>query len=344
MSQLNRNNTKTENLDQLPGSFEEAVTMVKNFAFLEIQKESEQKQLYYHTCDHAYAVQQRADIIFKAIEPFGKEFVQSQISLTRIKHLIDICAIAHDMVQEFLPHTKLNTSRKREPGVSETATISKLLNYIESLRIKSSNQKVNNPILFTDSDLQIIREAIEATICLYDCGDNSIYQPYLYCTRKKILLPARIIALADLGSLGIEGIEAYFQEGSLIFLEENPDTISIILNNEYNNQPELSENLRQRLLQRARFQVNFAKGREARFMREVEGLPVGAISVLRNKVFKYLNKDTIKKIESITPTRDDTILEKLIEFFDLKKLIRSTLNSKFGLIVLASILSVTVIA
>ena len=319
MSQFNRNNLNTENLAKLPGSFEEAVTMVKNFALLEIQRESEQKQLYYHSCDHAYAVQQRADIIFQAIEPFGQEV--TEISLKRIKHLIDICALSHDMVQEFLPHTELHTSRKREPGASEAATISKLINYIASLNIKSNDQ-IANKILFTDSDLQIIKEAIEATICLYDFEDNSIYQPYLYSTDKKISLPARIIALADIGSLGIEGIEAYFQEGSLIFLEENPDIISIILNEEYKNQPELSENLRQRLLQRARFQVNFARGRKARFASEVMGLPGGAISVLKHNVFKFLNQDTIKKIESITPTADDTLLEELLEFFDLKKLIK----------------------
>ena len=329
MSQPDPDNIKTKNLTQLPRSFEEAVTMVKDFALAEIQKETEQKQLYYHNCAHAYAVAQRADIIFQAIEPFERE--GNQISLTRIKYLIDICAIAHDMVQEFLPHTKLNTSRKREPGVSEAATISKLMNYIESLKIiKSGDQakpgafsdrNTDSSQLFTDSDLQIIRETIEATICLYDCKDNSIYQPYLYSTGKKILLPARIIALADIGSLGIEGIEAYFHEGSLIFLEDNPDTIPIIFNDEYNNQPELYENLRQRLLQRAKFQVDFARGRAARFMSEVEGLPVGAISILKNKVFKYLNTDTINKIESITPTKDDTTLKKLIEFFELKKLI-----------------------
>ena len=320
MNQLNRDDIETKNLAQQPRSFEEAVTMVKDFALGEIQKETEQKQLYYHTCAHAYAVQKRADIIFKAIEPFSEEAIKSQKSLIRLKHLIDICAIAHDMVQEFLPNTELNTARKRETGASEAATISKLINYIKSLKTKS-----NNHILFTDSDLQIIREGIQATICLYDCEDSSIYQPYLYSTSKKILLPARIIALADIGSLGIDGIESYFQEGGLIFLEENPDTIPIILNEEYNHQTELYENLRQRLLKRARFQVDFARGREARFMREVEGLPVGAISVLRNKVFKHLNKDTIKKIESITPTQDNTILEKLIEFFELKKLIRSTI-------------------
>ena len=125
--------------EKLPDSFEEAVTMVKNFALQEIQRESKQKQLYYHNCDHAYAVRQRADIIFKAIAPFMAE--ESPIPLNKLKHLIDICAIAHDMVQEFLPHTEPHTSRKRESGVSEKMTITKLINYIESLNLQLSNQQ-----------------------------------------------------------------------------------------------------------------------------------------------------------------------------------------------------------
>ncbi len=307
---------KNENFAELPSSFEETVTIVKNFALLEIQRESQQKQLFYHNCAHAYAVQRRAEIIFKAIAPFESE--ASQTSLKRIKHLIDLCAIAHDMVQQFLPHTEPHTSRKRESGVSEKITIAKLINYIESLNLKLSNQQVNNSILFTDSDLEIIQEAIEATVCLYDSKDNSIYQPSLYTSESKISLAARIIALADLGSLGIEGIESYCQEGSLIFLEENPDIISLMLNKEYDNQPKLGENLRQRLLKRARFQVDFARGREARFMREVQGFTVEAIAILSHKVFRYLNQNTIKKIELVTPTKDETTLEKLIEFFNLQ--------------------------
>ena len=315
MSEINCNNLKTENLDQLPRSFIEAVTMIKNFALQEIHKECQQKQLYYHTVTHAHSVVKRANIIFKAIEPFeiGKG-EDSRVSLTRTKHLIDICAIAHDMVQEFLPKTNLNSARKRESGVSERATIAKLINYIENLQVIKQNDGFQ---LFTELDLQIIRESIEATICVYDREDNSIYQPYLYSSDRSILLPARIIALADLGSLGIEGMEPFFHEGSLIFLEENPDTIPIIVNEEYKNQPELYENLRQRLLQRAKFQVNFAKGRVARFSSEVQGLSEETISILKNKIFKYLNADTIKTIELMTPTGKNTTLEKLIEFFGL---------------------------
>lgn len=321
MSQSNRDYHKTENLAQLTDSFEETVAIVKNFALEEIQTESKQKQLYYHSCNHAYAVQNRADIIFQALEPFAEEI--SPVSLTRLKHLIDLCAISHDMVQEFLPNTEVHTARKRQPGVSEAATISKLINYIKSSKITANNSETTDHIFFTDIDLQIIKESIQATICLSDSEDNCIYQPYLYSIEKKISLPARIVALADIGSLGIEGIKAYFREGILIFLEENPDIVSILLNEEYKNQPELSEKFRQRLLKRARFQVIFAKARQARFMHEVNGLPEEAIAVLQNQVFKFLNQDTITTIESITPTQDDTIVEDLIEFFDLKRLIKT---------------------
>ncbi|MEM9274512.1 MAG: hypothetical protein AAGA80_16325 [Cyanobacteria bacterium P01_F01_bin.143] len=319
MSQLNSDNLKPENLTRLAGSFEEAVTIVKDFALLEIQKQSKEKRLYYHTSAHAYGVQKRARIIFQAIEPFVS--ITSKTSLTRLKYLIDICAISHDMVQEFMPNASPNTFRRRKPGVSEAATISKLINYTKSIKIQSIDQAEENKIFLTNSDLQIIQEAIEATICLYDFEDNSMYQPALYSTNKKISLPAHIIALSDLGSLGIEGIEAYLKEGNLIFLEENPDIIPIILNKEYLNQPELAKKLKHRLLKKAKFQVNFARGREARFMREVTGLPVEAIAILRNEVFRFLNKDTIKKIESIIPHTDDTKLEELIEFFDLPRLI-----------------------
>ncbi|MGK7872693.1 MAG: hypothetical protein AB4426_05080 [Xenococcaceae cyanobacterium] len=342
MSKVNQDNRqleqlKTDNSTQLPDTFEEAVIMVKNFVLLEIQKEAEQKQLYYHNWNHAQAVKRRAEIIFQAIVPFCEEAVESNTApehLTRMKHLIDICAIAHDLVQEFIPTTQPHTPRRREIGVSEAATISKLIDYIENLNKQLRHQKLNSPALFTNSDIQIIREAIEATICLYDPSDHSIYQRDLYNPDKKLSLPARIIALADIGSLGMEGIEVYLKEGALIFLEENLDIIPIILNREiqsfdsnFKKKPqdkqELFELLRQRLLKRARFQVAFAKGREARFLRELEGLSVEVISVLSSEVFKYLNKETIKKIEALTPTSDDTTLEKLLDFFELEKYIRA---------------------
>lgn len=314
----------------IPRNFEQAISMIKEFAFAEVEKEAEKKQLHFHNYAHAEAVRRRAEIIFDAIEPFWHKICQEPVLLDskRAKYLIEICAASHDMVQEFLPLESPQTARQRETGVSENATIEKLIDFIKQLNTKFIAQNPELPALFTEADLQIIRNSISATICLLDTNDNSIYQPDLYNSEQQITLPARIIALADIGGLGIDGIPAYFQEGSLILLEENLDIIPLVKEfvaekeNKSNNK-EVYENLRQRLLKRAKFQISFAKGRYARLNKELEGLPIEVVSALKEKVFKHLNEQTIQEIEALTPTAADTSLEKLIEFFELDKYIHN---------------------
>ncbi|MBV6624842.1 MAG: hypothetical protein KI793_18265 [Rivularia sp. (in: Bacteria)] len=313
-----------------PKNFEQAISIITKFAFAEVKREAAKKQLYFHNHAHAEAVQRRAEVIFYAIEPFWNKIChQSDTSDSkRAKYLIDVCAASHDMVQEFLPLQSPQTARQRESGVSENATINKLLDFIKHLNKKFALENPELPPLFTQSDLEIIRKSISATICYFDTNDNSIYQPDLYNSEEQIVLNARIIALADIGGLGIDGIPAYFQEGSLILLEENPDIIPLIQkflaekDNSSNNK-EVYENLRERLLKRAKFQISFAKGRLARLNRELEGLPEEVVLVLKEKVFKHLNEQTIEKIEALTPTAADTNLAKLIEFFELDKYIHN---------------------
>lgn len=323
-------NPYSESSKLIPNNFEQAVSMIKEFAFAEVEKEAEKKQLYFHNYAHAEAVKRRAVIIFNAIEPFWDRICHEPAlsDSKRAKYLIEICAASHDMVQEFLPLTSPQTGRKRKSGVSENATISKLLDYIKQLNQSFIAQNPELPPLFTQADLEIIKKSISATICFFDTNDNSIYQPDLYNSKQQITLPARIIALADIGGLGIDGIPAYFREGSLILLEENPDIIPLVkefLAEEANGsyEKEVYESLRQRLLKRAKFQISFAKGRYTRLNRELEGLPVEIVFILKQKVFKYLNEQTIQEIEALTPTAADTSLEKLIEFFKLDKYIHN---------------------
>ncbi len=335
MNPLNQKNRQpqhhsTENPAQLPQTFAEAVTRVKNFALQEFDKEIVQKQLYYHTRAHVNGVQRRAEMIFQAIRSDWKASLEDDTAsdyLTRMKLLLDLCAVAHDIIQVFIPQTEPHTSRRREMGVSETATIDRLINYIKELNQQLQEYDPESPALFTSSDLHIIREAIAATTCSFDPSDQAIYQPDLYNPEKNLSFVGRILALADIGSLGIEGVELYNWEGSLHLLEDNPDIIPLILNGEIQNldskNPELYENLRQRLLRRTRFQVNFAKSRVTRYALEVDGLPAKAIPVLTNNVFKYLTPEKIQEIESTTPTDEDTTLEELIEFFELEKYVNS---------------------
>lgn len=338
MSSLNSQNLKPqdhsgENSERVLSTFAIASAKLKDFAFQEFEQEITRAQLYYHTREHISGVQRRANVIFQAIRPYWEASLKDDAApdyIARMQLLLDICATAHDMVQIFVHETQPHKSRRRETGVSEAATIEKLFEHINLLNQQQGEQNLNNPAQFSDTDLLIIREAIAATICIYEPSEQAIYQPVLYDTSKPISPIARIIALADIGALGMEGVAAYEQEGSLLFLEENPDVIPILLNQEIktlaDDNPELYENIRQRLLRRARFQVNFAKSRLARYVREIEDLPGGSIRVLVDEIFQYLNMKTIEEIESMTPTLEDTTLEELIIFFKLEQYISSIME------------------
>ncbi|BBD70617.1 hypothetical protein NIES4072_69840 [Nostoc commune NIES-4072] len=328
MNSQNQQNWQSQQLSEedilyISSDFTESVARVNKFVLAEFEREVIEKQLYYHTKDHLMAVQQRAQLIFQVIRPYLSADVET---IKRMELLLDVCAIAHDLVQIFIPHQP-HTSRRREAGVSENATIEILLNYIQVLNQEISAFYPKSTALFTDTDLEIIQEAIAATICDYDTTEQAIYQPSLYNQSQPISPVACIIALADIGSLGIEGIPSYNQEGSLLFLEDNPDIIPIIKNQNVRtlatDNPELYENIRQRLLRRAKFQVNFAKSRLNRLSCELASLPADAIPTLTQAVFQYLNLETIQEIKATTPTNEQTSLEVLIKFFEFERLIKN---------------------
>jgi hypothetical protein len=309
-------------------TFAEAITDIKAYALQEFDREIVQKQLYYHTREHISGVQRRANLIFQTVRPYWEATLHDGASpdaIARWELLLDLCAVTHDMIQIFVPQSQPYSSRQREAGVSEAATIENVLGYIMYLNQQLQEHCPEQVALFTDTELQIIQDAIKATICAYDPSEQAIYQPALYRSNKPVSLIAQIIALADIGALGIEGATSYHREGSLLFLEENPDIIPLIRNNQIGTlsleNQNLYENLRQRLLKRARFQVSFAKSRLTRCPQELKNLPAEAISDLTDKVFQYLNWDTIQEIELSTPTNDETSLELLISFFKLDKII-----------------------
>ena len=298
----------------LPKTFEQAVAEVIQVALKEIEQQRVEKGLFYHTVTHAKAVRRRARVIFQAISPCISKENDEELTPDRLKqlpHLLDLSAICHDLVQDFLPQSRLQLPRQREAGISEAASIKKVFDIIEVLN--EQHLQANKLPLFNQWHKQNIQEMIEATICLPDPGSGELYQPALYDDQKTVSIAGRIIALADLGCLGMEGIGAYRQEGQWIVLEENPHIIPNLIN----KNPELLEKTRARLLNRCNFQLSFAKSRLSRFSQEVAGLPESAIEILRSKIFKYLKPGTIAELEKITPKNPDTSLADLVDFFGL---------------------------
>ena len=312
---------------EIPTSFKEAVSLVENYVLTEIQKETERKKLYYHTETHAFAVKNRVKIIFEAIAP-ALDFQSQPLALDRIKSLLELCAISHDMVQEFSPPDKPHASRKRLSGISESATATKLISYIESLNRTLLAKSGDSSLEFSNLDLYLLQDGISATICdrdplggqtEYSFSPNSIYQPYLYNSQSQQSIVGQIVALADLGTLGMEGIEAYLREGVLIFLEDNPDLVDL-LSSPHSDLDASDRNLptiKNRLLDMARFIVNLAKERQLRFEREIGVFNLEIQQILRNRVFKYLTSENIKKVEALTPTDENISLKELLNFFRL---------------------------
>ncbi len=288
----------------------DCIKQIEAFALQEFDRQIQRHRLYYHTRDHIYQVQRRSRLIFDAVRPhLDPEMV------LHLEPLLDLCVIAHDMVQVFEAQPQPHAARSRIAGVSETATINRLLDYIDA----------HNAAQFSDRDRATIQAAIRATICAYDAQEQAIYQPAL--NQPNLPIVARILALADLGALGIDGIEMYNREGSLLFLEENLDVIPLVLNKSIytleTTDATLARNIQQRLLKRCRFQVNFAKSRVARFDHEIADFPKASIDTLRYQVFKHLNSTTLQELEATTPIDDNTSLTVLLRFFDLDRYLKT---------------------
>ncbi|MBT9315951.1 hypothetical protein IXB50_11015 [Leptothoe spongobia TAU-MAC 1115] len=307
----------------LPNTFSETVALTKQFALTEFDQAIKTQQLYYHNRWHIEAVQRRANQLFAIIAPYWQESNkdnQEPNDLTRTQSLLDLCVVTHDMVQVFLPQRHPHITRRRASGESEQATCDKLLNYIHQLNQDLKLAK-NFQAQFSEKDIALLQLAILGTICAYSPVEEAIYQPALYNAERSPHIITRILALADISSLGMDGITTYNQEGSLLFLEENPDIIPFIQGQKIERlsteQPKLAENFRQRLLKRARWQISFARSRLTRTFHELIGFPNEVIATLAAEAFPYLNAGTLRIVEKTTPTNSSTSLQELLSFFQL---------------------------
>lgn len=305
---------------QIPQTFADTIEHLTAIVLDRFVQEAAEKQLFYHNQDHVRDVQRRSQQIFALISPT----LDAEVDRERTQSLLDFCAIAHDLVQQFDPNSLPHTTRQRQPGVSERMTIEQLMRLIHQHNQQTSNRAAQ----LTETDIAVIQQAITATICTYNLQEQAIYQPLLY-SGEPLSIVSRILALADLGTLGIDGIEVYNREGSLLFLEENPDVVSLVQSGEIyqleETDPTLAENIRQRLLKRCRFQINFAKSRLSHLEQELQGFPAAIHPVLLTKIFRHLSPATIQTLEAITPTEPDTPLNVLLKFFQFEKYVpRST--------------------
>ncbi|OKH12930.1 hypothetical protein NIES208_15570 [[Limnothrix rosea] IAM M-220] len=311
-------------IQRSPQCFKDSVELMMGYVRHQMEQETADKLLYFHNFAHVQGVKARAELIFDAVRPHWQAELNQRhdpLDLERMRNLLGLAAIAHDMVQDFLPAQPW-TARRREQGVSEHATIEKLLGAIAELNADLAAQQPDKPDLqFSDADCEVLQEAIAATICDFDPSDRAIFQPYLYTDEEKSNV-AIILALADIGALAIEGIDAFRQEGREIFLEENLDFVPLVLHpQELEQYPHATKiALRDNLLGRARFQIGFATGRINRLPFETRDLPLQSMVTLQSEVFTYANQQTLDELKTTTPTSPETSLEELLKYFSFDRI------------------------
>ena len=293
-------------------NFAHTIAQIREIILNEFDQEIANQQLWYHNREHIINVHRRSQRIFDCVSSHTSE---SQTE--RHRYLLELCAIAHDLRQIFVMEMSPLSPRRREMGISEAATIDAMISIISRLNQSLSQNFASeiassNQAFFNDQDLEIITEAIRATICNYDPQDQGIYQPSLY--ENKSLHPVTMsLALADLNGLFMDGIAAYNREGALLFLEENPDLVPVIRSRE--PQAAIDLQLRERLLRRTNFQVKFAQSRYHRLSQELKHFPSATIPILMKETFPYATPETLATLHETTPIDSNTDLEELLNFF-----------------------------
>ncbi|MSU74175.1 hypothetical protein EXS57_00145 [Candidatus Kaiserbacteria bacterium] len=251
--------------------------------------------LEYHNTFHTEDVMRRTRLILRAITKNDERLIR----------LGEFIAANHDTVQNYdVVEENGKKMRKRRIEKNEQESAEQALTYLDT---------IDGQIL-TPKERDIVEKAILATIPGFVVNKEERYatvvQPNLN-EQSDILV--RAVALADLGTAGMDGSEFFVLEGAANFREDGLD-IAEALQNPATITEEKKQAYIQRMLMWSDFQPGFARGREKLLMKELTGLPdesQRAVAALFDKFYESIQGSQAKadmrraKIESGDWTFED---------------------------------------
>lgn len=259
-------------------------------------------RLAFHGREHTEGVMRRTEAILKAMQRVTVHKVTDKDIM-----LGKIAAAFHDVVQEWKPEQRGEAViRKRDTGENEKTSANEVIAILEQ-EMESAGE------IFSEMDLATIEDAIRGTVPGFD-GRTAI-QPNV--TEQSVFV-SRAVALADLGTAGMDGAEAFLQDGDALFREENLDIVHAIRSQEALS-PEVQEKYRQRMIGWSKFQPKFAEGRRDLLDEELEGMPplvTDAIKKLFNKFDESISAAVKRGEEREAMSFDELALD--MGFFEKK--------------------------
>ncbi|MDP3947726.1 MAG: hypothetical protein Q8Q41_03495 [bacterium] len=284
--------------------FEAVIRKGIDEALVEVRRQFEdtpekKDRLPFHNTRHTKDVVRRTGLIFSAIREARPELVSERdIALGRLT------AAYHDIIQRWEENRARDgefekTMRRRFTTQNEYESAERAVQFMDCL------DAAQDP-LFTEEDKMIVREAIDVTIPGFSPEKGTVIQPNLKETSSLI---TRAIALADLGTAGMDGARAYAEEGDALFREENLDILEAA--KDPGRLPEAQKQYyAKRMIGWSKFQATFARGREALLENELTGLDEAS----KNAAKKLFNKfsDTILRAEEKGKQRESMSFEELL--------------------------------
>lgn len=257
-----------------------------------------------HNTRHTLQVMDRGERIFRVISP--DLYVSTGLAWHDFVLLRYVCAL-HDLVNESepkdenIPGKEPRLFRQRFTGQNERESAEQGIVWMNTINALSGRE------WFKDRDREIAREGITATIPGFDPNLGTVIQPH----RKENPSPVALcLALADLGTAGMDGGEAFIAEGSALFREENLDIAEAIRTGAELTDDQ-KESFRKRMLGWSKFQPTFARGRQALLDTEIACLPEAARKRLKEQVFTKFD-DSIAAATAKAEAREKMPFDELV--------------------------------
>lgn len=229
-------------------------------------------RLPFHNTKHAADMVRRVDTILKAVQ-----LVRPDEVTDRTRGMGKLLGAFHDVVQEWrkesVPEGKfVKVVRHRLREKNEYASAREAIAFMEEVN-RDSHAEV-----FTAEDRYAAEQAIEATIPSFDAEAQTVFQAHL---KEESPIITRALALADVGTAGMDGPVDFLEEGDALFREENLDILEALISGRRLGEEEKNY-FRRRMLQWSAFQAVFVTGRKKWLERELRGEGVDVAQSIKN--------------------------------------------------------------
>lgn len=285
-------------------SIEDGIRQALAATEADFEKNSQSEDnLAYHNTEHVKSVIPRVESILQKIQQ-ATQNVEPAVVTNRDIQIGRLAAAFHDRKQSWAKNVLKNQIiRKRASGANEQASAQELIAYMDEVNI---NSPVGN--VFGEDDKKLVEAAILATVPGFDKERWTVIQPNVGPDSSIV---ARAMALADLGTAGMEGGEAFIKDGNDMFREDNLDIGAALAKPDLLDES-TKESFRQRMINWSKLQVAFAEGRQSLLDDELVGLPPAAQEIFKKAVFTRF-EESIESAEVKAGQRENLSFEELAQ-------------------------------